>query len=100
MVCRHLRAALWVPAGCSVGCGRGVRHWGTIMVERDQALLGWGPRVACCVSAFRGASWTSADRALWSPFFARLLFGSQEYYVYLLETNTIFLTQLQNLEHL
>ena len=69
MVCGPLRAALWVPAGCSVGCGRGVRHWGTIMVERDQALLGWGPRVACCVSAFRGASWASADRALWSPFF-------------------------------
>ena len=42
------------PAGCSVGCGRGVRHWGTIMVERDQALLGWGPRVACCVPASVG----------------------------------------------
>ena len=102
-----VECGLRAPAGCSVGpcgllCGMWawVRHWGTIMVERDQALLGWGPRVACCVSAFHGASWASADRALWSPFFARLLFGSQEYYVYSLETNTIFLTQLQNLEHL
>ena len=96
-----LRAALWVPAGCSVGCGRGVRHWGTINGgARYQALLGWVLWMACCVSAFRGASWACADRALWSSFSARLLFGSQEYHVYSLETNTIFLTQLQNLEHL
>ena len=70
------------------------------MVERDQALLGWGPRVTCCVSAFRGASWASADKALWSSFSARLLFGSQQYHVYSLERNTIFLTQLQNLDHM
>ena len=101
VVCGSLRDALWVLAGCSVGCGRGVRHWGTINGgARYQALLGWGLWMACCVSACHGASWASADRALQSSFSARLLFGSHEYYVYSLETNTIFLTQLQNLEYL
>ena len=102
-----MECGLRAPAGCSVGpCGLlcVMWAWGSALgdhnVEHDQALLGWGPRVACCVSAFRGASWASADRALWSPFFTRLVFGSQEYYVYSLETNTIFLTHLQNLEHL
>ena len=59
-----------------------------------------GSLVDGCVSAFREDSWASADRALWSAFFARLLFNSLEYHVCSVETNTIFLTQLHNLETL
>ena len=86
--------------GCGCGCGRGPRHSGTLTGgARYRALLGWGLLVACCVAAFRGDSWTYAERALWSAFFARL-FNFHEYHVYSAETNTIYLTQLQNLETL
>ena len=61
---------------------------------------GWGLSVARCVSALRGVLWAFADRAFWSASFARLLFNSHKYHVYSVETNTIFLTQLQNLETL
>ena len=54
---------LRTPASCPVECGRGFRHSGTITGgERYRALLGGGLLVACCVSAFRGVSWASADR--------------------------------------
>ena len=90
-----MESGLWVSACCSVGFGRGVRHSGTFTGgARYRAVLGWGLLVACCVSAFRGGSWASADTDLWSAFFARLLFNSHECDVYSVETNTIFLTQL------
>ena len=66
-----MECGLRTSAGCSEGCDRGVRHSGTPTGgARYRALLGWGLLVACCLSAFRGESWASADRALWSAFFA------------------------------
>ena len=65
-------------------------------MEHDFGLFGWGLLVACSVSVFRGDSGASANRALWSAFLP-------DFYLILmnitstLETNTNFLTQLQNL---
>ena len=96
-----MECGLQAPAGFSVECGRGVWHSGTLTGgTQDWALISWGLLVACCVSVFHGVSWVSADRASWSAIFARLLFNSLEYHIYSVETNIIFLTQLQNLETL
>ena len=54
--------------------------------------------MACCASAFRGDLRASADRALWSVFFAGLLFHPDEYHIYSVQTYPNFLTQIQNLE--
>ena len=60
-----MECGLRTPAGCSVECGRGVRHSGILTGRaRYRVLLGWGLLVTCCVSAFRGVSWASADRDL------------------------------------
>ena len=67
-----MQYGLRTPAGCPVECGRGVRHSGTITGgARYWALLGWGLLVACYVSAFRGVSWASADRASWAAIFGQ-----------------------------
>ena len=96
-----MECGLQIPAGCSVECGWEIGHSGTLTGgARYRALLGWGLLLSCCVSAFRGASWASAGRASWPAVFARLLFNSHEYHVHSVETNTIFLTRLQNLESL
>ena len=48
-------------AGCSVRCGRGMRHSGTLAAGmRYRALVGWGLWVECSVSAFRGDTGVSA----------------------------------------
>ena len=39
------------------------------------------------MSTFSRDLWASADRTLWSAFFAELLFGSDEYHIYSVETN-------------
>ena len=74
LVCRCLRVALW-DMGVGYGIqGRDPNWWSTTSVR-------WSLLVACCVSTFRGGSWASADRALWSAFFARLSFNSHEYQI-------------------
>ena len=93
-------SGLRVSGGCSVGCGRGIYHSGSLTGGARYRVLGWGLLVAFCASAFREGSWASVDRALRSAYFARLLFSSHEYHLFSVETNAIFLTQLQNPETL
>ena len=61
---------VWFAGICGLLCEMWawVRHSGTKAGRLD-------PLLKCCVFAFRRDSWASADRALWSAFFAGLLFS-------------------------
>ena len=69
-----MECGLRTPAGCSVECGRGVRHSLTQLVERDIGLCLDGVFWWRAVCPRFVVSWASADRASWSAIFARLLF--------------------------
>ena len=93
---------MWFAGVCGLLCG--MLAWGTALRDSSwwSAISGsvCDLSVVCCLSAFRGGSWASADRALWSAVFAGLCFSSHEYHVFSVETNTIFLIQFLNLEPL